>query len=156
MTDRPMRFHLSLNVSRERFDAMVAFYATLFGTEPAKRKPDYAKFDLTEPSVNFTLNAVPQSTHGEVDHLGIQVWSDAQLFAARDRVKAAGLAVREEINVECCYAGQNKFWVQDPDGRQVEFFHVLHDVEQHGKRTRLAVAAPAAAGACCGPGQDCK
>jgi catechol 2,3-dioxygenase-like lactoylglutathione lyase family enzyme len=155
MTDRSPRFHLALNVAQARFDAMIAFYATLFGAAPAKRKPDYAKFDLREPPVNFTFNAVPETTHGEINHLGIQVWSDAALFAARDRLRAAGLAVREEINVECCYAGQNKFWVQDPDGREVEFFHVLHDIETHGKRRLATLSAPAAADACCGPGEDC-
>jgi hypothetical protein len=155
--ERPLRFHLSLNVPAFEFDATVAFYATLFGGEPIKRKPDYAKFEPAEPYVNLALNRVPAApARGELDHLGIQVFSDETLAAARARVVAAGVAVRDEREVECCYAGQNKFWVTDPTGRQVEFFHVLNDVERHGKaRTKLGVLEPASGGACCAPGQDC-
>ncbi len=150
MTERPLRFHLSLRTRPSTFEAMVAFYTTLFGTAPAKKKPDYAKFDLTEPSVNFTLNVVPEFTPSEIDHLGIQVWSDATLAAARARLVAAGMSALDEPEVECCYAGQNKFWVTDPDGRKVEFFHVLHDLETHGKRSLATVSAP-----CCTPGTSC-
>lgn len=152
---------MSLNASVAKFDEVVAFYTTLFGVAPVKRKADYAKFDLQEPSVNFTLNAVPVApVRGELDHFGVQLWSDETLYATLARVKSAGIAVREEINVECCYAGQNKFWVSDPDGRNVEFFHVLHDVEEHGKKPAkrmlgtLASASPAAA--CCAPGEVCE
>lgn len=151
MTDRPMRFHLSLKARPSTFESMIAFYTSLFGAPPVKRKPDYAKFDVAEPSVNFTLNVVPEFTPGEIDHLGIQVWSDATLDAARTRLREAGLAVLDEPDTECCYAGQNKFWVTDPDGRQVEFFHVLHDIEQHGKKRSLATVASA----CCAPGTSC-
>lgn len=145
MNDKPLRFHLSLKASRKNFDAMVGFYETLFGVAPAKRKPGYVKFEVAEPALNFTLNQVEHVELDEVDHLGIQVWSDDSLGAARARVRAAGLEVAaDEDDVECCYAGQNKFWVVDPDGRNIEFFHVLRDVEQHGKR--LAAASP-----CCAP-----
>src|SRR5581483_8273372 len=116
MSDRPNRFHLALNVRPERLDEMVGFYARLFGADPVKRKPDYAKFDLVEPSVNFTLNAAPEVRPSEISHLGIQVFTDEALRAARARMQAAGLPIREEPDVECCYAGQNKFWVTDPDG----------------------------------------
>jgi lactoylglutathione lyase len=147
MTDRPNRFHLSMNVPADRFEQTAAFYTVLFGAQPVKRKPDYAKFEPVEPYVNFTLNSVPHAPHGEVDHLGIQVFSDDTLRAARARIVAAGLTVRDEQEVECCYAGQNKFWVSDPTGRQVEFFHVLRDVEQHG-RTGLKILEGTAT-ACC-------
>jgi hypothetical protein len=152
---RPLRFHLSLNVPRDRFEATVQFYATLFGGPPAKRKTDYAKFEPAEPYVNLAMNAVPQAPLGELDHLGIQVFSDEALSAARARVTAAGLSVRDEHEVECCYAGQNKFWVTDPNGRQVEFFHVLRDVERHGKTVSLRTLPVQSSGACCGPGEDC-
>jgi len=162
MTDRPVRFHVSLPATRANFDASVAFYAQLFGVEPAKRKSGYAKFDVAEPSINLTLNEVDEVRRGDLDHLGVQVWSDETLTAARERLTRSGLSVLDEENVECCYAGQNKFWVVDPDGRPVEFFHVLRDVEVHGKpmpadEIKSACCAPkaeATASACCAPTED--
>ena len=148
MTERLNRFHLSLNVSPERLEDMAVFYAALFGVAPAKRKPDYVKFDLVEPALNLTLNAADEVRHGEIDHLGIQVWSEEALQVARSRVQAAGLPIREEPNVECCYAGQNKFWVTDPDGRQVEVFHTLRDIEEHGRKPAVEEST---ASACCAP-----
>jgi lactoylglutathione lyase len=67
----------------------------------------------------------------------------------------AGLSIRDENEVECCYAAQNKFWVEDPTGRQVEFFHVLRDVDADGRtRAKLSLAS-SPAGGCCSPGEDC-
>jgi hypothetical protein len=165
MDTRPTRFHLSLKASRTRFAEMVSFYERLFGVAPAKRKPGYAKFDVTEPSINLTLNEVDDVKLGEVDHFGVQVWSDEALAAARQRLSAAGMSVLDEENVECCFAGQNKFWLVDPDGRHVELFHVLRDIEHHGKPSPkddvTACCSPAeegstaaAAPACCAPASD--
>lgn len=156
MNDRPNRFHLSMNIPTDKFEAVVSFYATLFGAPPVKRKPGYAKFEPAEPYVNLAMNAVPNApSKGEVDHLGIQVFDDATLASARTRMIDAGLAVRDENEVECCYAAQNKFWVEDPTGRQIEFFHVLRDVDADGrKRARLSLAS-SSGGACCAPGEDC-
>ena len=151
MTDRPIRFHVSLPATRAHFEASVSFYAQLFGVEPAKRKPGYAKFDVAEPSINLTLNEVEEVRRGDLDHLGIQVWSDDTLTAARQRLTTSGMSVLDEENVECCYAGQNKFWVVDPDGRHVEFFHVLRDVEHHGHQGPVASAKN---NACCAPSED--
>ncbi len=148
MNNQPLRFHLSLNVERKHFDQMVVFYTKLFGAAPIKQRPGYAKFEPVEPYVNLAFNAVDHATLGELDHLGIQVFSDEVLAAARERVVAADVPVRDETEVECCYAGQNKFWVTDPTGRQVEFFHVLRDVERDGRKRMLASDA---SGACCAP-----
>lgn len=153
-TDRPNRFHLSLNVRPERLEDMAQFYGALFGTTPAKRKPGYIKFDLAEPALNFTLNAAGEVQTSEISHLGIQVFTEEALRAARARIQAAGLPIREEPEVDCCYATQNKFWVTDPDGRQVEFFHTLRDIEEHGRKPvaqESAAQKESAPAACCAP-----
>lgn len=151
MDNQSSRFHLALKVSSQRFADSVAFYQRLFDVAPTKLKPGYAKFEPTTPSVNFTLNQVEHVETDEIDHLGIQVWSESDLTNARSRIVKAGLDVRDEHEVECCYASQNKFWVSDPDGRQVEFFIVLHDVERHGRRPDADVTKPAVENACCTP-----
>jgi len=151
----PARFHLSLRASRARFAETVAFYEALFGLPPSKRRPGYAKFEVPEPALNMTLNEVEEVVLNEVDHLGLQVWSTDELAAARARVEAAGLRVAfEEEQTECCYAAQDKFWLVDPEGRKVEFFLVLHDVEHFGERPAAdgADGADGASGsACCAP-----
>jgi len=160
MNEHPFRFHLSLKVSHQNFEDTVKFYTMVFGGEPVKKKPGYAKFEPVEPYVNFTLNAVEKHDTGEIDHLGIQVFSDENLLAARERITKLGLHVRDEQEVACCYATQNKFWVTDPEGRNIEFFHKLADIEQHGKRlltvnqNTSACCAPAVTkgnDACCSP-----
>ena len=83
-------------------------------------------------------------SHVHVRHLGIQVDSVEAVRSALARVKAAGLSVREEMGVECCYANQDKFWVRDPDGVEWEVYHLNFDVED------LTEAAPAAV-SCCAP-----
>lgn len=155
------RFHVALNASRGRFDDSVVFYEKVFGAAPAKRKPGYAKFDLQVPPINLTLNAVDGVARSDLNHLGIQVWSDDELDDARGRLTAAGLSLEEQQGIECCYAKQNKFWLTDPDGRKLELFYVRHDIEQDGRRAPRSLkmmAGDAAAGdaACCAPGSDCK
>ena len=178
--------HLSLNV--RDVDAAVAFYRALFGAEPVKhyhdetimhsvlqddtgadsrqRRTGYAKFDLDAPALNFVLNQVP-GTHyaqrGTLSHLGLQVDSTDDVIALRARAVAAGLAPRDEMAVNCCYARQDKFWVADPDGNEWEVFTVLEHLTPEALRaqdTRAAcdtgcatTCAPApapAAAACCG------
>jgi catechol 2,3-dioxygenase-like lactoylglutathione lyase family enzyme len=158
---RALRFHVALNASRAHFDATVEFYAKLFGMPPAKRKPGYAKFDVAEPPLNLSLNRIDAVPHGDLNHLGIQVWSAQQLEEARARLEGAGLALEEEHEVECCYARQNKLWATDPDGRKLELFHVLSDVETDGRQPRralgmvLEMALEDAEAACCAPGKTC-
>jgi len=144
MHSRPIRFHISLKASRQKFEESVDFYAMLFGQPPAKHRPGYAKFDVAEPSINLTLNLVDHVAAGDLDHMGIQVWSDETLKQARERIVALGVPVRDETEVGCCYADQNKFWVKDPDGREIEFFHVLRDIDVHSRKE-------ASEGACCAP-----
>ena len=134
--------HLSLNVSD--IDASVAFYERAFGVTASKRRDGYAKFDLDEPAVNFTLNAGEAQPAGRLNHLGIQVGDAEAVRAAASRLAALGFATRLEEGVDCCYALQDKVWVQDPDGNPWEVFVV------HVADTAPALA-PTATAPCCTP-----
>jgi catechol 2,3-dioxygenase-like lactoylglutathione lyase family enzyme len=118
------RLQLALNVSD--IDAAVDFYSKLFGTEPAKRRPGYANFAITEPPLKLVLFENPSAT-GKLNHLGIEVESSAQVEQASDRFQQANLKVRSENHTTCCYALQDKIWVTDPDGDEWEVYTVLED-----------------------------
>jgi catechol 2,3-dioxygenase-like lactoylglutathione lyase family enzyme len=118
-----LRPHISIDVqditrSRE-------FYQLLFGLEPEKIRPGYVKFSLTEPALNFTLNERGEAKgKGPLNHLGIEVASSRDVLEAQLRLENAGLMTREENNTNCCYALQDKIWINDPDGNQWEIFTV--------------------------------
>src|SRR6185369_2030884 len=107
------RIHMGLAV--RNLERSVAFYRTLFGQEPTKTRPGYAKFEVAEPPVNLTLNEVGGETgpNNPVAHFGIQVKTSAAVMEVADRLKVAGLETRAEENVTCCYAVQNKVWATD-------------------------------------------
>jgi hypothetical protein len=161
VTERAPRVHLSLRVQPVLLEAMTDFYATLFGAPPRKRHADHVQFDLAEPALNLSFVPTTSARTGELDHLGIQVFSPEALDAAAARLLAAGLVLREEHEVACCYARQDKFWLRDPEGREVEVFHKLADLEEHGGGSQQSDSenccehAPAAtessATACCAP-----
>ena len=113
--------HVSLNVTD--VDASVAFYEKVFQVKASKRRPGYAKFDLVEPSLNLTMQEAPR-TGINASHFGVQVASSEDVAAAWSRFKAAGLKTLTEENTECCYALQDKVWVEDPDGNSWEVFVV--------------------------------
>ncbi len=134
--------HVSLNVTD--VDASVAFYEKAFGVPVTKRRPGYAKFDLTAPSLNLSMVEAPR-TGTNASHFGIQVASSEDVAAAWTRFKQAGLKTRTEENTSCCYALQDKVWVEDPDGNEWEVFVVKGDAD-------TLVDTPAAAG-CCTPNE---
>jgi catechol 2,3-dioxygenase-like lactoylglutathione lyase family enzyme len=137
--------HVSLNVSD--IDASVAFYERAFGVPATKRRPGYAKFDLTSPSLNLTMQ-VAERTGVNASHFGIQVASSEDVAAAWTRFKEAGLATKTEDDTECCYALQDKVWIEDPDGNAWEVFVVKG--EAAGMGTGLP-SADAKATPCCVP-----
>ncbi len=148
--------HVSLNVSN--VDASVAFYETIFGVKVTKRKPGYAKFDLAAPSLNLSM-VETERTGTNASHFGIQVASSEDVAAAWTRFKQAGLKTRTEENTSCCYALQDKVWVEDPDGNDWEVFVVKGDTEtMNDEPTKAACCTPAkadapkekASGGCCG------
>ena len=105
----------------------IEFYRKLFGIEPSKVRRGYAKFDVADPPLNFTLNEGLFEGPGALSHLGIQVASTDDVLAVRERWMQQGLIPRDEMKTECCYALQDKTWVQDPDGNEWEVFTVLKD-----------------------------
>ena len=122
-----LRPHLALTVTD--VDRSIPFYRALFDAEPSKVRPGYAKFEIAEPALNFTLNEGERTSLGAFNHAGIQVASTDDVLAARLRLQRAGLATFDEMDTECCYARQDKIWVNDPDGTPWEVFTVLEDVE---------------------------
>jgi catechol 2,3-dioxygenase-like lactoylglutathione lyase family enzyme len=122
--------HVSLNVSN--VEASIAFYEKAFGVAPAKRRPGYAKFDLSSPSLNLTMQEAPR-TGVNAAHFGIQVASSEDVASAWTRFKEAGLKTFTEENTECCYALQDKVWVEDPDGNAWEVFVVKGEAATMGK-----------------------
>ena len=142
------RFHVHVRV--HDLESSVRFYSTLFGTEPAVLKADYAKWMLEDPRVNFAITA--GSTSIGLDHLGLQVESDEDLAAIATRLDAAGRSVVKQDNAACCYARGNKGWVSDPNGISWETFHTFGENTAYGNdfAPRLDVKAPESE-SCCVP-----
>jgi N-acetylglutamate synthase-like GNAT family acetyltransferase/catechol 2,3-dioxygenase-like lactoylglutathione lyase family enzyme len=122
---RTLKAHVALNV--RDVEMSVEFYRRVFGIEPSKHRPRYAKFDVESPPLNLTLNERPFADSGALFHMGIQVASTADVLKMRERWKAAGFETREEMGIVCGYALQDKSWVTDPDGNQWEVFVVHKD-----------------------------
>jgi catechol 2,3-dioxygenase-like lactoylglutathione lyase family enzyme len=120
------RVQLALNVSN--LDEAVAFYSKLFATEPAKIRPGYANFAIAEPPLKLVL-IEGTGEPGSLNHLGVEVSSTGEVTAAQQRLTGGGLATETEAQVSCCYAVQDKVWVDGPDGRPWEIYTVLADVE---------------------------
>jgi catechol 2,3-dioxygenase-like lactoylglutathione lyase family enzyme len=120
-----LKAHLALNVADVKQSR--EFYSRLLGIQPSKEREGYAKFDVQNPPLNLTLNQAGVVSRGALSHLGIQVRSTEDVLAMRQNWIDAGLPVRDEMQTNCCYALQDKTWVQDPDGNQWEVFVVLED-----------------------------
>src|SRR5262245_10700990 len=108
-----VKFHLAVNVSD--LDRAVAFYRVLFGVEPAKCHPDYAKFELDEPPAVFSLVPHAVGRGGVLSHLGLRLTNLDAVRAVQQRLEAAGFRTREQNDTRGCYAVQTKVWVEDPD-----------------------------------------
>jgi catechol 2,3-dioxygenase-like lactoylglutathione lyase family enzyme len=119
------RVQLALNVND--IDEAVSFYTKLFGAEPAKRRPGYANFAVTEPPLKLVLLENP-GQGGTLNHLGVEVDDPDAVDAEQARLAAAGLAAVDERDTTCCYARQDKFWVTGaPGGERWEIYTVLAD-----------------------------
>lgn len=123
------RFHV--HVSVDDLDANVRFYSAMFGAPPAILKPDYAKWMLDDPRVNFAISS--RGVKAGVDHLGVQVESASELTALREQAAAAKFAGFDHANAECCYARSDKYWTTDPQGIPWETFHTLGSIPIYGK-----------------------
>ena len=120
-----MRLQLALNV--RDMDAAVEFYSKMFGVEPHKRRPGYANFAIEAPPLKLVLFESPDGEE-RLNHLGVEVFEDAEVSRAVARVRDCGLEHSLEKDVTCCHARQNKVWLREPEGLRWEWYRVVEDV----------------------------
>lgn len=152
---KAIKAHLAINV--RNVEQSIDFYRKLWGIEPSKVRTGYAKFDVQNPPLNFTLNQASFANAGALSHLGIQVGSTEDVLATREKWGEAGLLTRDEMQTSCCYALQDKAWVRDPDGNEWEVFVVLEDNLKEtaacecGDKVDVSsdVVSPAESSSCC-------
>jgi catechol 2,3-dioxygenase-like lactoylglutathione lyase family enzyme len=137
------RVQLALNVSD--LDEAIAFYSRLFSSEPAKRRPGYANFAVDSPPLKLVLIENP-GADGRLNHLGVEVFGTDEVAATAARLSGEGMATATEEGVTCCYAVQDKVWVEDPDGAPWEVYTVLDDSDAANGDLRSADTC--GAGAC--------
>lgn len=130
-----MRMHVAINV--RNLDASLRFYKLLFQAEPTKVKENYAKFELDNPALHFSLNVRPYETKGVLNHFGFQVQNTEEVLAAKQRLQEAGLVALDEMNTTCCYAVQDKIWVTDPEGNPWEVFYTKANSEFEAAEDRV-------------------
>jgi catechol 2,3-dioxygenase-like lactoylglutathione lyase family enzyme len=141
------RFHVHVNVAD--LDRSITFYSRLFGVAPAVVKPDYAKWMLDDPRLNFAISKRDRAAG--VDHLGIQAGDGAALERIGARLKAADAVNLAEVGTTCCYAHSDKYWAEDPQGLRWETFHTYGEATTYYAPAAASVAATDGAEACCGP-----
>ena len=139
---------LHVHVSVRDLEQSIRFYSALFAAEPAVRKPDYAKWMLDDPRVNFAISTRAGRAAG-IDHLGIQAENGAELEELGVRLAQADVAITAQKGASCCYAKSDKYWTLDPQGIPWESFHTLDSAPVYGEDTR-AREIPLKA-ACCTP-----
>jgi predicted enzyme related to lactoylglutathione lyase len=140
---------MHVHVSVDNLDKAIGFYSALFAAQPSVTKPDYAKWMLDDPRVNFAI-----STRGRaagLDHLGIQVESADELQDVYARLKKAGGDILEEGQTTCCYAKSEKSWIDDPAAISWETFHTTGESTDYGVSVQRGaqIAHEAPAKACC-------
>lgn len=124
-----IRFHISLNVTN--LERAVGFYKILFNMEPAKLRPDYAKFEPIDPAIVLSLEPNGRAGAGSLNHVGIRLPDARMLVAMQERLEKAGIRSQREEGVECCYARQTKFWIHDPDATLWEIYTLDDDSLDH-------------------------
>jgi len=135
------RVQLALRVSD--LEGSVAFYAKLFGVEPAKRRPGYANFAIENPPLKLVLLEGEPDQPTVMDHLGVEVFSTDEVNAASRRLTDAGLITLDENNTGCCYALQDKVWVRGPGNEPWEVYTVKAASDHLEKATESACCTPA-------------
>jgi catechol 2,3-dioxygenase-like lactoylglutathione lyase family enzyme len=141
------RMHVSLYVSD--LQQSLRFYTDFFGVEPAKVKPKYAKYELDQPSLIISFVENPERVQQNFGHLGFQVETQAELNERLAKAQQKNLVDREEIGTKCCFAVQDKFWANDPDGVQWEVYYFHSDAEFNDPHYETTDAA-----ACCTLAQE--
>jgi hypothetical protein len=140
---------LHVHVSVANLSESIKFYSGMFAAEPSVVKPDYAKWMLDDPRVNFAISQ--RGAQVGVNHLGIQVESAGELGEMQSRLEALQTDIDTEAGAACCYAKSDKHWVNDPSGIAWETFHTLDTIPVFGESATGAAQEQAAASACCAP-----
>lgn len=143
------RVQLALNVAD--IDEAIVFYSKLFATEPAKVRPGYANFAVTDPPLKLVLIEDANQIPGTLNHLGVEVPTAGDVTAAQVRLAADGLATAVEEQTACCYAVQDKVWVDGPGGEPWEIYTVLADTDTPAGQLRSVAPGEAA---CCATRPD--
>jgi catechol 2,3-dioxygenase-like lactoylglutathione lyase family enzyme len=138
------RFHV--HVAVDDLETNIRFYSSVFSTPPTVRQPDYAKWMLEDPRINFAISQ--RGAKVGVDHLGFQVDSDEELAVLRQQVASAEIAAVDQPGATCCYARSDKYWITDPQGVAWETYHTLAQAEIYGVTTSKVASESAA---CCTP-----
>jgi catechol 2,3-dioxygenase-like lactoylglutathione lyase family enzyme len=141
------RFHV--RVSIDDLDANIRFYSTIFGTPPTVREDGYAKWMIGEPRVDFAISR--RGAAPGVDHLGLQVDSDADLKQLRTQAERAQICALDQTPAQCCYARSDEYWITDPQGIAWETFDTLDAIPGWGDDTQKEPAAAETASTCCTP-----
>ncbi|MDB5782711.1 ArsI/CadI family heavy metal resistance metalloenzyme [Caballeronia mineralivorans] len=141
---------MHIHVAVEELNDSIRFYSAMFGNvEPTVLKGDYCKWELTDPVVNFAISR--RGAKPGVDHIGIQVETDAELAEMNARFAAAKLPVQEQTETTCCYAKSDKAWTVDPQGVAWETFRTLDAAPVYGESRDRAQERAQATAACCSP-----
>lgn len=135
--------HVAINV--QNLEECLQFYKVFFNEEPTKVKDNYAKFELNNPPLHFSMNVRPYEKKGTLNHMGFQVQDTEAVLAVKERLQAAGLVPIDEMGTTCCYAVQDKIWVRDPEGNAWEIFYTKADSEFE------SAGDAAMEGVCCAP-----
>jgi catechol 2,3-dioxygenase-like lactoylglutathione lyase family enzyme len=144
---------MHIHVAVEDLNDSVRFYRAMFGNvEPSVVKSDYCKWELTDPAVNFAISK--RGARPGVDHIGIQVESDAELAEMNARFTAAELPVQAQTGTMCCYAKSDKAWTIDPQGVAWETFKTLEAAPIYGGSHDRAEAQTQSTAACCSPAES--
>lgn len=133
---------LHVHIAVDNLEQSTRFYSALFGAEPTKQKPDYAKWMLDDPRINFAISA--RGTKAGLEHLGIQAEDASEMAELRERIQQADMQTFGEGETTCCYAKSDKTWVQDPSGIAWETYHTMGEAEFFHNM-------PVSEGACCAP-----
>lgn len=141
------RFHV--HVAVDDLAANIRFYSTVFGLPPTVEKPDYAKWMLDDPRLNFAISQ--RGLKAGLDHLGLQVETDDELAQMRGQVAKAEIAAQDQTGAACCYARSDKYWITDPQGIAWETFHTLDTVPVYGATGRPVDEKTEHKAACCAP-----
>jgi len=146
------RVQLALNVSDLK--EAIGFYSSLFGTAPAKVRPGYANFAIADPPLKLVLMEQPGTrgagVAGALNHLGVEVGSSDDVASADARLERGGLATEAQSQVTCCFAVQDKVWVEDPDGAPWEIYTVLADAPvESGREGDGTCCSETSARRCC-------